>query len=90
MEVSLRTYPAIQPKVQNKFSFQKCTRVLKDLYNSKTFVKISDQIETINLTYKDVSKGDAYTLVYYLNEATTLLLNNKPKITIKGAEFALH
>ena len=48
---------------------------------------IEDQIPEFNALFSNVKDGDVMTLDYVPGEGTTLLLNDKPKGTIPGADF---
>lgn len=48
---------------------------------------ISDRIPAFNAMFTDVKDGDVMTLDYIPEEGTTLLINDKPKGTIPGADF---
>ncbi|HMP72148.1 MAG TPA: chalcone isomerase family protein [Kiritimatiellia bacterium] len=51
--------------------------------------QIQPGIDAINALYKDVGKGDAYTLTYIPGFGTELSLNGKLLGRIEGAEFAI-
>jgi hypothetical protein len=50
--------------------------------------KIRDKIDFINSLYRDVKKGDRYSLTYIPGKGTELALNSKVLGVIEGADFA--
>ena len=49
---------------------------------------IRDRIDTINALYRDVSKGERYSLTYVPGKGTELALNGEVLGTIEGYDFA--
>lgn len=62
--------------------------ILRDLYPREKLANIQSELEQINQVYKEVNKGDEYTLIYSPDQGTTLLFNGEPQITLKGRDFA--
>jgi len=52
------------------------------------YLKLAGKIDQFNKFYRDVKKGDRYTLTYIPGKGTTLALNNKELGTLEGADFA--
>lgn len=50
--------------------------------------RLQGRIDRINAAYRDVKPGDRYSLTYLPGRGTELALNNKPLLTIEGADFA--
>jgi hypothetical protein len=60
---------------------------LRKNLTEKQLAAIADGVELINGLYKDVKKGDRYTLTYAPGLGTQLLLNGNPEGLIPGADF---
>jgi hypothetical protein len=50
--------------------------------------RLQARIDRINTAYRDVRPGDRYSLTYLPGRGTELALNNRPLLTIEGADFA--
>ena len=53
-----------------------------------TLSSLRPRLERLHALYEDVKPGDRYSLTYTPGLGTELALNNKPKVTIEGADFA--
>lgn len=60
---------------------------LEDGQQTGRIVQFSQELETINNAYRDVTKGDTYRLSYEPDAGTTLYLNEERLVTIEGREF---
>ena len=61
---------------------------LKDNVNPKMLRKIMKRVERINSLYRDVRKGDRYSLTYHPQKGLELALNEEVLGVIEGADFA--
>ena len=50
--------------------------------------QIQEQVDKLHQAYTDVRSADRAALHYHPNHGTTLFLNDKPCITLKGKDFA--
>jgi hypothetical protein len=62
-------------------------QVLEQNPNAK-LTELQPQLEQINRLYQAVAPGDSYALTYDPAQGLTLSLNDSPKGTISGSEFA--
>lgn len=62
--------------------------VLARMYDDTALAPIRERLALLNAAYVDVRKGDRYRLAYVPGNGTTLLHNDRPLITIEGADFA--
>jgi hypothetical protein len=49
---------------------------------------LADRIETLHRAYRDVEKGDRYSLTYIPEQGTELALNGSVLVKVAGADFA--
>ena len=61
---------------------------IKDNVNPEKLPKIMKRVERINGLYRDVRKGDCYSLTYHPQSGLELALNGEVLGLIKGADFA--
>ncbi|MGW8194931.1 MAG: chalcone isomerase family protein [Desulforhopalus sp.] len=63
--------------------------VLNRQFGQETLGQVAMEIETLHRGYRDVEKGDIYTLCYYGAETkTNLYLNGRQLVTIHSKDFA--
>lgn len=63
--------------------------ILNRQHDQATISKVQDQIDLLHASYRDVNKGDVYTLCYSSETmATRLALNSETLVEIKSPEFA--
>lgn len=63
-------------------------KVMPQNVDVETFERLKPLIDYHNSLYKDVERGDRYSLTYIPGKGTTLALNDEPLGVIEGAEFA--
>lgn len=63
-------------------------RGIADNVDAATFERLRPRIGRLNALYEDVKVGDRYSLTYVPGRGTELALNDQPKGTIAGADFA--
>ena len=61
---------------------------IRDNVSPKILPKIKKRVERINSLYRDVRKGDRYSLTYYPQNGVELALNGEVLGLIEGADFA--
>ncbi|KAB2887672.1 MAG: hypothetical protein F9K32_19170 [Desulfobulbaceae bacterium] len=62
--------------------------VLAKNLSSEDAAALADRIETLHRAYRDVDKGDRYSLTYIPGEGTELALNDSVLVKVDGADFA--
>ena len=62
--------------------------VLERNLGTVQLAELHGRLNRLNAAYRDVRPGDRYALTYIPGQGTELALNNKPLITIEGADFA--
>ena len=63
-------------------------KVLRRNESDLLLEKLNSRVEKLHNAYQDVKPKDRYALTYIPEKGTTLTLNSRPLITIKGADFA--
>ena len=63
-------------------------KVLRRNESDLLLEKLNSRVEELHNAYQDVKPKDRYALTYIPEKGTTLTLNSRPLITIKGADFA--
>lgn len=63
-------------------------KALRTYLSADRIAALTEPIERINQAYRDVAKGDVYTLTYLPGDATELALNGEVLVRIPGADFA--
>jgi len=64
------------------------TRILSEQHPADEQIRFKSHLQLINKHYRDVAKGDAYTLAYIPDHGTTLMLNGEQLVTLPGENFA--
>jgi hypothetical protein len=64
------------------------SHVLAKNLSSRDAAALADRIETLHRAYRDVEKGDRYSLTYIPEEGTELALNGNVLAKVDGADFA--
>jgi len=85
------------PKILELYYFHKIAaedfrestiEMIKKNTDSAGFIRIKNQIDTLNTFYRDVNPGDRYRAEYTPAGGTTLYLNGKALGTVKGDEYS--
>lgn len=63
-------------------------KMIKKNTGAGEYRKIAGKVKRFNALYRNVKKGDRYSITYYPGRGTTLALNKKALGTVKGALFA--
>lgn len=62
--------------------------ILRRNVDEATWTALQDRLDRINAAYRNVAKGDRYSLTWLPGKGTTLRLNGDPLVTIEGEDFA--
>ncbi|MEO0508468.1 MAG: chalcone isomerase family protein [Verrucomicrobiota bacterium] len=75
-------------KIDKAIILKSADRMLEKNLSPKEKSAIAARVDTINEAYTTVRKGDRSSLTYEPGVGTTLMINDKPVVTIEGRDFA--
>lgn len=75
-------------KIKKDIILKSADRMLKKNLSPAERERIGDRVDRINRAYTTVQKGDTSALTFHPGQGTTLRVNNEPKLTIEGQDFA--
>lgn len=75
-------------EIKKSIILESADKILARNISSNELSSIKERIESINKAYKTVRKGGKSSLTYVPSIGTTLSINGKKKVTIKGNDFA--
>lgn len=74
--------------IEKAIILKSARRMLEKNLSTEQQQQIAERVEQINAAYTSVNKGDRSSLTYQPGIGTTLVINNEPKLTLQGEDFA--